>query len=423
VTFTTLVPRRWPEPPDTFSFSALQTARRCPRRWAYAAAEFAPGGLADANGRLVRRASWPALRGVVVHGVLEDLLNIHREGGGPTSGWALVRFWAQRLPAGGVGALVAARAASAIEKATAQPRTAPLRPTLARCAADDHSAMVAAVNSRLTHALALAPSERPHTPAGGAGRPTLRAGATPEVWLKCVLRQGDLAYRWRGGVDVIRVAGPDVELLDYKTGAEKPDHRRQLEIYALLLARDGAYNPEGRLATRLALIYDGHRVDWTAPAAHALNELERDVVVECDEVSKHLAAAPPVAKVGDQCGGCDVRLLCDPYWAEPDGASATLAVRRADLEVTLVSGARDRSEVAGTLRTGEHVRLIAGPAARATLIGTRFGDRVRVTSAHRVTATADDGELAAGDVFELDAWSEAASIEAPTASCGASQLA
>jgi len=103
----------------------------------------------------------------------------------------------------------------------------------------------------------------------GAREPTpfprgLPAGLHAEV----TLRNTDLD--WIGKADLITLSDCTCEIADFKTGMESDSHRLQVRIYALLWARDRRVNPNGRLATRLALIYRSSVVDVPAPTAPEL---------------------------------------------------------------------------------------------------------------------------------------------------------
>lgn len=403
-------PLKWPDPPERFSFTALETIAGCPRRWAYSEATFTPGGLADVQGRLVRRASWAAIRGVAVHATLEELLRIHRKENGPRkSDWSLVQFWVKHLPPGGLATLILNRGSKAIGEATEHSRNRKMRAPLLRQLAEETPSLVASVNLKLAKALPTQDRGPPSTQ--GVGR-SLRAGASSEVWLEGAFSDGGKTYRVCGCVDVLTVSEEEVELLDYKTGAPHPEHHAQLELYALLLGKDERFNPDRRQATALALVYENGTVDkWPAPSEADLIRLGSALVQRCKAAVDLTALKPPPARVGEHCGWCDARQICSDYWAEPLRAAGTQLRRRVDFQGVIAGGSGDKSDVA--MKVDEaNVRLLVSPAGREEWGNARIGNLVRVTGARRVTVPQDEFEedRPSGDVYELDVFSEVALV-------------
>jgi hypothetical protein len=407
-------PLRWPSAPKVYSFSALHAISECPRRWAYSRAEFAPGGLANERGGLIRRASWSAIRGEIIHETLKELLEIHRREAGPPPGrWELVTFWARHLPPGGIPFLVSAKAVGIVERRTDHPRNLALRPGFHSVARREAATLVASVNGKLVHALAPS-SGRRRAPDGGVGARVLRPGAAAEVRLECSLSGRSGAYAWVGDVDVLKLTEDQVEIIDYKTGEAKDAYRQQVELYALLLARDRRFNPSGLRATTLSLIYESGRCDrWPGLGHEELAALEERIVGACGDTDVYLTGqTPPQARVGEACLWCDAKPICAAYWASASGAAATSANARVDAEVTVSSVARDHSEV-GTTKGPEHARyLLAAPGSHFAR-DVRPGDVVRIVGGKRVTATQEEGESASGQVYEIDPKAEVVRCPAP----------
>lgn len=406
-------PIEWPPPPTRLSFSALETVTACPRRWAYGRARYAPGGLADERGVFLRRASWSAVRGNVIHEVLEQLLDVHQRGGGPPPGsWALVKFWRDHLPPGGVPSLVAARAAALIERRTADPRNILLRPGMKRLAAREAEALVASVNAKLKYAL-VAATARPAGPctAAAAGGPSAPleappSAAAPEQRFVCSIESADGSCDWWGDADVVRKTDDGPEIIDYKTGAPKEAHRRQLEVYALLFARDRRRNPRGVLATKLRIIYEADQTEtWPAPDADGLRALEAALVKESLAAIDSLREAPPPARVDDKCAWCDARPVCEEYWRSPAGAAATAAGRRRDLEVTVLSVGQSAAEV-GAFDGQHQLRLLLSQAMAACYGELLPGAVIRVIAAKRAPLDDDPSPVPNGEVYEVDDTSE-----------------
>src|ERR1019366_1739607 len=80
--------------------------------------------------------------------------------------------------------------------------------------------------------------------------PVAAGGLQEGVYFEVDLRHPTL--RWKGFADLIEItAAGDVAITDFKTGDWKQVDEYQLQIYALLWARDTVRNPTGKLATKL----------------------------------------------------------------------------------------------------------------------------------------------------------------------------
>ena len=407
-----ITPLAWPNPPDTYSFSALAGISSCPRQWAYKHARYEPGGLASDRGILMGRASWGAARGEIIHETLEHLLNVHSANGGPPARhWGLVAFWRQHLPPGGIPSLTASITARVLEARTAHSRSRALRPALRRVAAENNASMAASVSKKLEFALVVTGGRRDGSGAVG-GRRTLPPGASAEVGLRCTL-EGPLGRAaWRGDADIIKLVNGAIEIIDYKTGEPKPEHRRQLEIYALLLWRDEEINPQRLRASRLTLVYEnGKKETWSAPTVEAQRALEAELVQECRAAEASLANQPPPARVGEACRWCEAKPICGDYWALSRPIAAASAPR-ADLALLVTSLTRDRAEMAGT-DGSESARFLLAASLSAAVSGLMPGDTVRVIGAKPIPVAVDEGQPPTGRVFELDAVAEVIKLPSP----------
>ncbi len=380
-------PTAWPAVSEPLSFSTLVALRTCARSWALSRARFEPGALFDSKGRLEERATWGAIRGRAVHKSLERMLDTHQQNRGPAAGsWSLLQFWKRHLPPGGVPAVVAAALDEELATAERSSRNRPVMPWLRQSGARDLGDLVAAVNSKLALALqAGGPAARQRSTVG-ASRRELGDGSHAEADVAAELRGSTRSRTWRGTIDVARIGREEVSLVDYKGGDEQPSHREQLELYALLYAKDPVVNPLGRRATQLTLAYDrGQTIEWTAPDAAQLAALETRVCDEVEALIRATEARPPDARPSvEACGFCGARALCDAYWSEP----IKIADAYFDLEVSVESRSSAGDELVGTaLRcsrsetVGTFVRVLvpANQREQAREIGT--DQRVRILGA------------------------------------------
>lgn len=120
---------------------------------------------------------------------------------------------------------------------------------------------------------------------------------------------------WHGIADLINLSDDACEICDFKTGGAKPEHERQLQIYALLWARDAAINPEGRMVDRLVLSYENVDVAVRAPGKSELVDLETELRTRTINADSAVRTHPPQARPSNEnCAFCRVRQLCGEYW-------------------------------------------------------------------------------------------------------------
>jgi hypothetical protein len=355
----------WPELPVRWSYSAARAIRACPRQWALRRSD-------TAEERRVgqQRLTWPLLRGLASHAVLELMIKIHAERGGPPArDMSLARFWRENLPKR-TSELVRDAIELQISRA-AEPAL-----TIERLRARAHReerALVQFVNAKLTFALALLGVPT----AGRQSDEVVARGASAEVTLEAVLGAPGHS-QWRGDADLIVVHGADVVIADYKTGAEDDSHREQLELYALLFARDRKSNPSGLRATELALLYwSGREERWAAPDEAELRHVEERWSGVVAQARRARDSVPPPAQLSEACCRCEKRGRCDAYWR--DGLALTRGkCHDRQLEVQDVN--RDGSELictdSGPL---QRIRLLVPERLRAIAAAARPGERLRVT--------------------------------------------
>jgi hypothetical protein len=184
-----------------------------------------------------------------------------------------------------------------------------------------------------------------------------------------------------GRLDLLKITPDGAAIIDFKTGTEDDSHRDQLRLYALLWQLDSTVNPDVIPVTSLVAAYPSHDEAVAVPSANELAALA-DEISERIETSAELTAADnPQAVIGEHCGVCSVRVLCDAYWERgapelpevPDGA-------RLDVEVHVLREHGVKSWVVRDSRSGREM-LVRTPAPSFNL---PLGKTVRIIGARRI---------------------------------------
>lgn len=155
-----------------------------------------------------------------------------------------------------------------------------------------------------------APTVSPSTRAPGSASRRIPAGQGDHPEQELVA--ADL--RLMGRVDLLKVAPEGATITDFKTGAEDTTHHEQLRLYALLWHADTAANPKALPVTSLVAAYPSHEVVVSTPDAVELVQMASEIQVRVTAADAAVASDSPDAVVGEQCGSCSVRALCDAYW-------------------------------------------------------------------------------------------------------------
>lgn len=411
---------QWRRDPEPLSYSALKTLAACARRWAYAYAECAPNPYFAPRGRMLTVASLGSIRGNVAHRALQDLLGRYvRHRGPPPDTYEIIEFWETHLGERGLAGLVRATLDVELDAARANPRNRLLLPHLERQSPRLVDEVTRFVQERIPTVLRAAhagsSSAQTARPAatGSPARHALGSGSHAEVRVEAALADADGEVRWKGQIDAVCIEPDGVTLVDYKTGLPEDEHREQLEIYALLFARDSVVNPTSLRATRLLLAYQsGATQSWQAPGEAALVDAERALLRRSRALLPMLQADPPVASPSpDVCASCGHRGHCDAYWARKSLVSMPGdGVNVVDLEVVVSvrSPNGDRLEGVTAPRQGQvgaSIRLLVHEAQRAVVRQIDPARRIRLLGVRALTPSADT-RTGAEPAFELGWFSE-----------------
>jgi hypothetical protein len=310
-----------PAPPDYWSYSTLEAVTACPRRYCLERASYPD--LGDRTG-YPTLPSVSTLLGDVVHGALETVVKALTDAG--------VESPHTEEAAGvlrGLGGLTAV-----VENETSR-RLAPLAGNL-RLSSDrqrrialDLQAKVpdarAQVQTYLSRTKFVPSAPRSRIGAGADGRGTrgrfeFRDGSHAEADLTAE----ELGLH--GRVDLLIIAGDQVDIIDYKTGAESDGHADQLRLYALLWGADGKSNPKGLGVGSLTAAYRDHDSNVDVPSAAELDNLAAGLGSKIVSANSEITSGSPSAKPSPgTCHYCTVRHLCADYWK-------TVAPKLADVE-------------------------------------------------------------------------------------------
>lgn len=305
-----LTPMTWPDPPTEMSVSAHAEIDECPRRWALRAADYPDiwGGRGYPP-----KLHMTALAGSVVHLALDVITK--------QLTWAGVRSVNDPSATqvlrelGGYTRVVEECVERILSPFSDNPRAVPLIEHAQRTLRGQVPTLRARVQSMLAR-LRL-PKGAPPAPAASVVKATpsptrrpLANGTYPEVEVRA------RKIGWKGKVDLLVLGDEACEITDFKTGAADEGHKFQVRVYAVLWRLDDELNPSGRFADRLVLVYESQDVEVPPPSQQEIDDLARDLLARRKASEVALAARPPAARPdAETCRYCDVRQLCDAYWA------------------------------------------------------------------------------------------------------------
>ncbi len=382
-------------PPSIWSYSSLKEVETCPMRYSLSRADYPD--LWDQRG-YPRLPNPAAIRGDVVHGALEIIVKaLVRAGCSSTRSAEAV---AVLRDLGGYTKVAEGVLAVHLARLEGNPRLGDdRRNQLASSLADwvpEAREQIQTYLNRM-HLRPLTASATVPTTSDSTARHPVRNGDHPEKEL--VAEQ----LRLQGRIDLLSVGSRGARITDFKTGAEDPSHRDQLRLYALLWAADKTANPDGLPVTDLVAAYPDHETAVPVPSADDLVRLREDLAVAIEAADTAVTVDRPTASLGEHCGLCGVRGLCDPYWAT--GAARTADIPDGgwyDLTGTVLREHGVKSFVLAERQTGSHI-LLRTPTPGFT---PPLGSRIRALGVRRVVDPDDDKSLIAAltstsEVLEL----------------------
>lgn len=283
----------------------------CPLQWALSKAHYA--GTWSSSG-YPDRVYLGTLVGQVVHGVLECIVAQIAQMGGAVGDPSVAVQALRRL--GGISALLEKQLERIAERASLNPRVAASGRNVREELQQRLPAMrmdVQLLLSRLRGNTSRT-GHRDSEPyiVGTQSATTTRSvesGANVEVPLR---GRGGL---WKGVADLIVVDEGGVEILDYKTGARKPAHALQVQLYSRLFEEDEGANPRRYAVRALRLIYRDGEVAVPVPSGEERTALAAELDRRAMGAQEQVTSAPPSARPSaESCVFCNVKQLCNAYW-------------------------------------------------------------------------------------------------------------
>jgi hypothetical protein len=369
----------WPQTPPRWSYSSLKAVESCPSQWMLSRADYPD--IWDRHGYPALPAV-PAIFGNVVHGVVERLARELGAAGitspdvsdvvgtlGSLGGWRKIVLDAidRELARLGGNPRVSAE------------RVDRLRDELIRRAPEAADQVkvflrrggfpsVAEIDTGLAGDTSAVSRSAPRRPVGSGAHAELEVVAD--------------ALRLTGRIDLLVVRDAEVDIVDFKTGAEKDDHGDQVRLYALLWYLDAQVNPDRRLATDLQVVYPASELAVTAPDSAELQSLEDAMVARVQAADTVTRLPPPTANPTEEnCQYCSVRHLCDDYWsALPPAVTAVSTDHWFDFEGRILRQNGSKSWFAETLAEPPSEVLVR---TVETDVAFQVGRRIRLIGVRR----------------------------------------
>ena len=192
-----------------------------------------------------------------------------------------------------------------------------------------------------------------------------------------------------GVIDLVRLDGDEVEVVDFKTGKVKDDHERQVLLYGLLWWR-----VTGEAPSRVSLQYLGERRSWTA-TTEGLRRAEEELEQSIEVARSGVLVRPAPAQPGPDCSFCPARARCDEGWGQLQSMKGRAKAGIVDVEVVVESEPSATGFVGRS--TGHEVNVVYEAAVGAQLPKMDSGAPVRVV---------DGVVLDQGKTIEIRAWTE-----------------
>lgn len=305
-------PTAWSEPPSPMSFSALRDIEKCPRRWGLKNATFPQF---SGNSGYPTKPSVPAVRGLVIHSVLEDILRRAAGEKEKTLGARVARVLRE---GGGLSPIVQDHAESILNRYSENPRAQYISAIIQR-QPEFFGQVRVAVQKTLR---GLGSVRMDATSSGGSAQ----KGHSPESesWKRGLLSEVPLngPSEWYGKADLIVFDGDSVRIDDFKSGKPKDDDEEQLRVYAWLFWRDTKWNPTCQIPTDLVLRYQSGNIAVAPMSVEALEQFEKEILERTRSARQLIDSGSYPARVDDDhCPFCPVRQMCESYWEVHDSAA------------------------------------------------------------------------------------------------------
>lgn len=350
-------PKVWATDIDALSVSSLSACERCPRQWQLSRSTWE--GLT----RFPTRPAAASLEGTIVHEALDRLFRALTLAGLPE---IKSPAFAAVMRATDVLGFLRLAITDADATLADHPRRASLR--LPHDALTLYNRVVvlfrqsyAQVDRRAAPRIEAAP--RPLPGEGDALTLLRKRGALTE-W---PVRHPTLPFR--GVIDLVQRTSEGTRLVDFKTGAVRPEHEEQLLAYALMWWR-----VTGDVPVAIAVQRPDGATGFAVDPAR-LASFETALTARVAAAQEAVTHTPAFARAGDHCARCDVRAFCDEYWEQRVPSASGGGWSDVTLEVPLEVGDHGFVAMLGGRQTpvvwsDEHGPF--EPGARLRILGARI---------------------------------------------------
>lgn len=381
-----VAPTRWAVSPATFSFSSLVAIETCPLQWQLAH---------SAYGDIQQFPAQPhpaAVEGEIVHEMLDLLFKSLALAGLPAVGSPEFRAQIAKI---NVQRAVEEQIASHYDSVTYHPRGGGFRLRVGTQQLVNR--VIRLFRAEYPKAIPMADVEPISSPV------TVTEELSGEALLSLLSMQGALSelrlshpfLPFVGVIDLVRLAGDGITVVDFKTGEPKSAHLQQLVLYAVLWWRR-----TGQVPAAIEARYPSH-IKTFSVSLDKLHTTEENLRVRIDELTGILEEPPAVPRPGDQCRYCDVRQFCEAYWENsleelPTSQAQQNEQRSIDIELTV----RGQPAAHGFEAQGRSGRscTVVHPADGQRIHGPFVeGESLRILNARLVKN---------GEALELMPWTE-----------------
>lgn len=368
--YGTTSPGAWAGPPAAYSFSSLKRMGICLRQW-----QLGRSTYGDHKG-YPERPSEPAEVGKIVHDLLSRLFHAMALAGYPAIG---SEDFQRVVRAVDIVGKARGKLAAFAQQAAESPRSLGVR--LQVTPRDVYNQVAQAFREEYARVLAEAPRLPPIPTSSVVPK---EKEATPADRLRLLESMGVLseeevrhpALPLLGIIDLLVRRDGKTSVLDFKTGASRPEYREQIQLYALMWWRS-----TGDLPASVELRYGARVEGWPISAAD-LCRVEEEAAARIAGYSGGLAVRPAAATVGPHCETCGVRQICGDYWASLAGAGGQGRKDRVDVELVVWStGAK--AGFLGRGAQGQEITVVFDEEVGAFFGPFVKGEKLRILGAQR----------------------------------------
>ena len=351
-------PSDWAVAPARWSHSTLTGITACPRRWQLTRSEWGE------HKQFPQRQQATAIKGIIIHEGLDRLAQACARLGMPSIGSPL---FSEALTNSDFFAFFPAAIKEWNAKLRAHPRHGPhytlrINPQdLANLAIQQfREQYISRDDLPTSHSLS------------GTSMSKEPVNWLEKLGLTSMLSEVEMEHpelSFMGKIDRIHMKNGVVEIVDFKSGAPKPEHRIQLERYTMLWWRN-----TGNIPVQATAQYLNTKTHW-AIDEEVLLKVEELLGSEIESAKRSLDVRPANPKPSQACRYCPVRARCEDGWGQLDSGKVTDG--NLDLEVTVASQPSSAGFLA-TSQSGQHVNVVHQKPLQRLLPTLKVGDVGRI---------------------------------------------